>query len=72
MVNLKKSRKICKFCAQKAKFIDYKNVCVLRRYINLNGKIQPRKYSGICLKHQRLLSSAIKKARIVALIPFIR
>lgn len=64
--------KICKFCAQKAKFIDFKNVPVLRRYVNLNGKIQPRRYSGVCLKHQRSLSSAIKKARILALLPFVR
>lgn len=66
------ARKICKFCAAKTKFIDFKNVRILRRYINLNGKIQPRRYSGNCLKHQRMLASAIKKARIVALVPFVR
>ena len=66
------TRKICKFCVNHAKTIDYKNVRILRRYINLDGKIQPRKYSGNCVKHQRMLTSAIKKARVVALVPFVR
>jgi small subunit ribosomal protein S18 len=66
------ARKVCKFCAAKTKFIDFKNVRILRRYINLDGKIQPCKYSGNCVKHQRMLTSAIKKARIAALVPFIR
>ena len=65
-------RKVCKFCATKTKFIDYKNVRILRRYINLDGKIQPRKYSGVCISHQRELSKAIKRARVAGLIPFIR
>ncbi|MFH1546672.1 MAG: 30S ribosomal protein S18 [Patescibacteria group bacterium] len=72
MAKTMKARKLCKFCAAKTKFIDFKNMRILRRYINLNGKIQPRRYSGNCLKHQRMLVSAIKKARIVALVPFIR
>jgi small subunit ribosomal protein S18 len=65
-------RKVCKFCAAKTKFIDFKNLRIIRRYINLNGKIQARRYSGNCIKHQRMLASAIKKARIVALVPFVR
>jgi small subunit ribosomal protein S18 len=65
------TRKVCKFCATKAQNIDYKNVRILRRYINLSGKIQARKYSGVCIKHQRMLATAIKRARIVALIPFV-
>ncbi|MFH1375995.1 MAG: 30S ribosomal protein S18 [Patescibacteria group bacterium] len=68
----KKTHKICKFCVTHANFIDYKNIRVLRRYINLDGKIQPRRYSGVCPAHQRLLASAIKKARIAALVPFVR
>lgn len=66
------TRKICKFCAAHTKFVDYKNIRILRRYINLDGKIQPRRYSGVCNAHQRALVSAIKKARIVALLPFVR
>jgi len=72
MVKKSSSRKLCKFCAAHTKFIDFKNVRILRRYINLNGKIQPRRYSGNCVKHQRMLASAIKKARIAALAPFVR
>ena len=72
MVKKDNSRKICKFCATKTKFIDFKNIQIIRRYINLNGKVQARRYSGNCLKHQRMLASAIKKARIVALVPFVR
>ena len=67
-----KSRKVCKFCAAHTKFIDYKNVRILRRYINLDGKIQPRRYSGVCSAHQRSLAKAIKNARVAALIPFMR
>ncbi|MCF7845681.1 MAG: 30S ribosomal protein S18 [Candidatus Peribacteraceae bacterium] len=72
MVKNSSVRKLCKFCAAKSEFMDYKNVRILRRYINLDGKIQPRRYSGVCVKHQRMLASAIKKARIAGLIPFIR
>lgn len=72
MTALVKPPKICKFCAQKVKLIDYKCIRILRRYVNLNGKIQARRYSGVCLKHQRKLSTAIKRARIGALLPFVR
>ncbi|MFH0834194.1 MAG: 30S ribosomal protein S18 [Patescibacteria group bacterium] len=72
MVKNSSARCICKFCAAKTEFIDYKNVKVLRRYINLDGKIQPRRYSGVCLKHQKMLANAVKKARHTALVPFIR
>lgn len=72
MVKNSSVRKLCKFCAAHAEFIDYKDVRILRRYINLDGKIQPRKYSGVCVKHQRMLSNAIKKARVAALVPFVR
>ncbi|MDD3066808.1 MAG: 30S ribosomal protein S18 [Candidatus Gracilibacteria bacterium] len=65
------NRKVCKFCATKAEDIDYKNIRILRRYINLSGKIQPRRYSGVCPGHQRLLATAIKRARVAALIPFV-
>jgi small subunit ribosomal protein S18 len=72
MATTLKKRKVCKFCAAKTEFIDYKNIRLLRRYINLNGKIQARCYSGVCYSHQRMLSSAIKKARLAALVPFVR
>ena len=61
-----------RFQAQKATYIDYKNVRVLRRYIQSTGKIQPRKYSGLSAASQRMLAQAIKRARTMALVPFVR
>jgi len=61
----------CPFCAQKAKTIDYKNVEMLRRYLTDHGKIKPRRKVGTCARHQRILSAAIKRARHIALLPFV-
>ena len=63
-------RKVCAFCQKKVQFIDYKDVNRLKKYITEGGKILPRRMSGVCAMHQRELSNAIKKARIVALLPF--
>ncbi|MDR3122470.1 MAG: 30S ribosomal protein S18 [Treponema sp.] len=63
-------KKVCKFCAQKLK-IDYKDADVLRRFITERGKILPRRITGTCAKHQRTLALAIKRARIIALLPFV-
>jgi small subunit ribosomal protein S18 len=63
-------KKICKFCTQKLK-IDYKDADVLRRFITERGKILPRRITGTCAKHQRALALAIKRARIIALLPFV-
>ena len=63
--------RVCPFCAQKAKTIDYKNVEMLRRYLTDHGKIKPRRKVGTCARHQRVLSAAIKRARHVALLPFV-
>lgn len=62
--------KKCPFCTQNEP-IDYKDSAKLRRYTTERGKILPRRITGICAKHQRKLTKAIKKARIVALLPFI-
>ena len=64
-------RKVCKFCVDKATSIDYKNVEKLRGFITERGKIMPRRMSGVCAKHQRDLAIAIKRARIVALLPYV-
>lgn len=64
-------RKVCSFCVDKAKSIDYKDTIKLRKFITERGKIMPRRMSGVCAKHQRELATAIKRARIVALIPYI-
>jgi small subunit ribosomal protein S18 len=63
-------KKVCKFCLQKLK-IDYKDADTLRRFITERGKILPRRITGTCAKHQRSLSMAIKRARIIALLPFV-
>ena len=63
-------RKVCSFCVDKVEEIDYKDVAKLRRYITERGKILPRRISGNCGKHQRQMTSAIKRARNVALLPF--
>ena len=63
-------RKVCAFCQEKVEAIDYKDVNRLKKFITQGGKILPRRMSGVCAMHQRELSNAIKKARIVALLPF--
>ena len=63
-------RKVCTFCADKIEHIDYKDVNRLRNYVTDRGKILPRRISGNCAKHQRMLTEAVKKARIVALLPY--
>jgi len=63
-------RRVCSFCVDKIEYIDYKDVSRLKRYITERGKILPRRISGNCAAHQRALTTAIKRARIVALLPF--
>ena len=63
-------KKVCKFCSQKMK-IDYKDTDVLRRFITERGKILPRRITGTCAKHQRVLAVTIKRARVLALLPFV-
>ncbi|MCE5313038.1 MAG: 30S ribosomal protein S18 [Nitrospiraceae bacterium] len=63
-------KKFCRFCANKFPFIDYKDVKVLKNYMTERGKILSRKMTGTCAVHQRELTTAIKRARSIALIPF--
>ena len=65
------SRKVCFFCANKIEVIDYKEPEKLRGYIANGGKIAPRRRTGTCAKHQRILARAIKRARHLALIPYV-
>ena len=65
-------RKVCQFCADKDKKIDYKDVAKLRKYVSERGKILPRRITGNCAKHQRALTVAIKRARHVALMPYVQ
>lgn len=64
-------KKVCAFCAEKATFIDYKDAAKLRKFISERGKILPRRISGTCAKHQRDLTTAIKRARVIALLPYV-
>jgi small subunit ribosomal protein S18 len=64
-------RKICLFCRDKVTHIDYKDPTIFRMYVSDRGKINPRRKSGACAKHQRALTMAIKRARHLALLPFV-
>ncbi|HUS13642.1 MAG TPA: 30S ribosomal protein S18 [Chloroflexia bacterium] len=64
-------RKVCQFCADKLPYIDYKDVSRLRRYLSERGKIEPRRKTGTCARHQRALTVALKRARHIALLPFV-
>jgi small subunit ribosomal protein S18 len=66
----KPKRKVCSFCAERATFIDYKEINRLRRFVTERGKILPRRVSGNCARHQRTLAVAIKRARELALLPY--
>ena len=63
-------KKVCAFCVEKAESIDYKDINKLKKYVTERGKIIPRRISGTCAGHQRQLTGAIKKARVMALMPF--
>ena len=63
-------KKVCSFCADKTVTIDYKDVDTLKKYISERGKILPRRITGTCTMHQRAVTTAIKRARTVALLPF--
>ena len=67
----RRRKKVCIFCADKVDFIDYKDSGKLRKFISERGKILPRRISGTCALHQRELNTAIKRARQVALLPYV-
>ena len=66
---MRRRKKVCVFCADKNKDIDYKDVNMLKRYISERGKILPRRITGNCAKHQRALTVSIKRSRHIALMP---
>ena len=63
-------KKVCAFCQAKVEDIDYKDINTLKKYVAEGGKILPRRMTGTCAKHQRVLAKAIKRARLVDLLPF--
>ena len=64
-------KKVCSFCVEKVKELDYKDVTKVRRYITEGGKIMPRRMTGTCARHQRMVAEAIKRARVMALLPYV-
>lgn len=66
----KGKRKYCQFCADKSKRIDYKDIALLRKFMSERGKIRARRVTGNCTQHQRLVATAVKNAREVALLPY--
>lgn len=67
----RKRRKVCQFCVDKAEYIDYKDTVKLRKYLSERSKILPRRTTGTCAMHQRQLTEAIKRARVIALLPYV-
>ena len=63
-------KKVCIFCVEDKETIDYKDVAKLKKYVTEKGKMLPRRMTGVCAAHQRILANAIKNARMVALLPF--
>ena len=63
--------RVCQFCTDKNVVIDYKNIDLLKRYVTETGKIRPRRQTGACAKHQRAMAVAVKRARHLALLPFV-
>ena len=60
----------CPFCKEKVKYIDYKDIKLLRKYVTDRGKIKPRRVTGLCAQHQKDIATAVKRARVMALMPF--
>ena len=65
-----KRRKVCFLCAEKMDVLDYKNGSLIRKFITDRGKISPKRNSGVCAKHQRVVAQAIKRARYMGLVPY--
>ena len=69
---MRRRKKVCVFCGEENAVIDYKDVNKLRKYVSERGKILPRRITGTCAKHQRALTTAVKRARHIALMPYVQ
>ncbi len=69
--NNRRRKKVCQFCADKIEHIDYKDTARLRKYVSERSKILPRRITGTCAKHQRQVTIAVKRARQIALLPYV-
>ena len=63
-------QKVCKFCSQDMRWIDYKNIRAIRPFVDRFGRIKAKYYTGNCLQHQKKLALAVKRARVMAMLPF--
>jgi len=72
MLNLRQRKRFCYFCKENINNIDYKNVSLLEKFISDKGKIRPKRSTGNCGQHQRKIAMAIKRARVIALIPYFK
>ena len=70
-MRMRKRKKVCAFCAEKLDHIDYKDVARIKKFLSERSKILPRRITGNCAKHQRFLTTAVKRSRHIALIPYI-
>lgn len=70
-MGIRRRKKVCLFCSEEGKAIDYKDVATLRKYVSERGKILPRRVTGTCAKHQREITTAIKRARHIGLMPYV-
>jgi small subunit ribosomal protein S18 len=70
IVRRRRRRKVCPFCADRSMYIDYKTPSMLKRFITERGRIVPRRISGVCAPHQRELKLSVKRARVLALMPY--
>lgn len=65
------AKKVCRFCAEHIEYIDYKDIKLLQRYLSSYGRIESRRKTGTCVRHQRSLAQSLKRARHLALLPFV-
>ena len=70
LLNLRQRKRYCFFCKENIDYIDYKDVSLLRKFVSDKGKIRPKRSSGNCVQHQKMIAKAIKRAREVALMPY--
>jgi small subunit ribosomal protein S18 len=71
-LNLRQRKRYCYFCKEDVNYIDYKNVAVLKKFVSDKGKIRPKRSTGNCVQHQKMIADAIKRSREVALMAYFR
>ncbi len=72
MLNLRQRKRFCYFCKENIENIDYKNTSLLEKFISDKGKIRPKRSTGNCVQHQRKIAMAVKRARVIALMPYFK